>query len=67
MKGLQALPLLTGIKTKWVITAKAYDATKSRISSSSKEELRSIPPKSNRKDPQEHDWGLYKQRNLIEL
>jgi len=49
-----------------VIADKGYDSNKILAFIRSQGAIAVIPPKSNRKNPQEYDRELYKQRNLIE-
>jgi transposase len=60
------IPLLTGIKTQWVIADKGYDSDPILDFIQRQGAVAVIPPKSNRKAPREYDRELYKQRNLIE-
>ena len=62
----QAIPLLTGIKAGAVIADKGYESNRvlSFIRDQGAEVV--IPLKSDRSDPWEYDWELYRQRNLIE-
>jgi transposase len=62
----QAIPLLTGVEATHVIADKGYDSNKILGFIRSQGATAVIPPKSNRKNPQEYDRELYKQRNLIE-
>ena len=62
----QAIPLLTGVQATHVIADKGYDSDKILGFIHSQGAIAVIPPKSNRKIPQEYDRELYKQRNLIE-
>ena len=62
----QAIPMLTGIETGWVIADKGYESNRNLAFIRSKGATAVIPPKSNRKEPWEYDKGLYRERNLIE-
>ena len=62
----QAIPLLTGVEATHVIADKGYDSDEILGFIHSQGAIAVIPPKSNRKDPQEYDRELYKRRNLIE-
>ena len=62
----QAIPLLTGVEAIHVIADKGYDSDKIVRYIHSQGAIAVIPPKSNRKTPQQYDRELYKQRNLIE-
>ncbi len=62
----QAIPLLTGVEATHVIADKGYDSDKILGFIHSQGAIAVIPPKSNRKDPQEYDREVYKRRNLIE-
>jgi transposase len=62
----QAIPLLIGVQATHVIADKGYDSNKILAFVRRQGAIAVIPPKSNRKNPQEYDRDLYKQRNLIE-
>ncbi len=62
----QAIPLLTGVEATHVIADKGYDSDEILGFIHSQGAIAVIPPKSNRKDPQEYDREVYKRRNLIE-
>ena len=62
----QAIPLLTGVEATHVIADKGYDSDEILGFIHSQGAIAVIPPKSNRKDPQEYDREAYKRRNLIE-
>jgi transposase len=62
----QAIPLLTGVEATHVIADKGYDSDKILGFIHSQGAIVVIPPKSNRKNPQEYDREIYKRRNLIE-
>lgn len=62
----QAIPLLIGVEATHVIADKGYDSNKILGFVHQQGAIAVIPPKSNRKHPQEYDRELYKQRNLIE-
>ncbi len=64
--GPQAIPLLEGIETGAVIADKGYESNRILAFISSSGATAVIPPKSNRKEPWEHDRELYRERNLIE-
>lgn len=62
----QAIPLLTRVQATHVIADKGYDSNRILSFIHSQGAIAVIPPKSNRKTPQEYDRELYKRRNLIE-
>ena len=62
----QAIPLLTGVEATHVIADKGYDSDEILGFIHSQGAIAVIPPKSNRKNPQEYDREVYKRRNLIE-
>ncbi len=62
----QAIPLLTRVQATHVIADKGYDSDRILRFIHSQGAIAVIPPKSNRKVPQEYDRELYKRRNLIE-
>jgi transposase len=62
----QAIPLLTGIKARYVIGDKGYDSDQILSFIQEQGGVAVIPPRSNRKTPREYDRELYKQRDLIE-
>jgi transposase len=62
----QAQPLLSKVEPKAFLADKAYDAN-SLIEALEKRQITSvIPPKSNRIDPRNTDYALYRERNLVE-
>ena len=63
---LQAIPLLTGIETAYVIADKGYESNKILAFIRCQGAEAVIPPKSNRKNPWEYDRKLYRERNLVE-
>jgi transposase len=63
---LQAEVLLAKIRPKAFLADKAYDAN-ALIEALEKRQITPvIPSKSNRKEPQNTDYALYKERNLVE-
>ena len=62
----QAIPLLTSLQATYVIADKGYDSDRILGFIHSQGAIPVIPPKSNRKAPQEYDREIYKRRNLIE-
>ena len=62
----QAIPLLTGIETAYVIAGKGYESNKMLAFIQSTGATAVIPSKSNRRDPWEYGRELYRKRNLIE-
>jgi transposase len=63
---LQAEVLLAKIRPKAFLADKAYDAN-ALIEALEKRQITPvIPSKSNRKEPQNTDCALYKERNLVE-
>jgi len=62
----QAIPLLTGVEATHVIADKGYDSDEILGFIHSQGAIAVIPPRSNRKNPQEYDREVYKRRNLIE-
>jgi transposase len=62
----RAIPLLTGIKARYVIGDKGYDSGQILSFIQEQGAVAVIPPRSNRKTSREYDRELYKQRDLIE-
>ena len=62
----QAIPVLTGIETAYVIAGEGYESNKILAFTQSTGATAVIPPKSNRKNPWDYDRDLYRKRNLIE-
>lgn len=62
----QAQPLLTKVEPKALLADKAYDAN-ALIEALEKRRIKPvIPPKSNRIEPRDTDYTLYRERNLVE-
>ena len=62
----QAIPLLSGIETGYVIADKGYESDKVLDFIRSQGTIAVIPPKSNWQNPGEYNRVLYRKRNLIE-
>ncbi len=62
----QAIPVLTGIETAYVIAGKGYESNKIPAFTQPTGATAVIPSKSNRRDPWEYGRELYRECNLIE-
>jgi transposase len=62
----QAQPLLAKVKPKALLADKAYDANALIETLKSKKITPVIPSKSNRIEPRDTDYALYRERNLVE-
>lgn len=62
----QAIPLLTGIKTRVVLADKGYDADDLLAWLKEQAITAVIPARSNRKEARTCDWWLYKERHVVE-
>jgi transposase len=62
----QSYTLVKGVRAKYGLMDKAYDADKLIEQLKQQGIIPVIPPKSNRKEPREYDKHIYKERSLIE-
>jgi transposase len=62
----QAHPLLAKVKPKAFLADKAYDANALIETLESRKITPVIPSKSNRIEPRDTDYALYRERNLVE-
>ena len=62
----QAYTLIEGVRAKYALMDRAYDADKLIAQLKQQDIIPVIPPKSNRKEIREYDKHIYKERNLIE-
>ena len=62
----QAIPLLTGIKTTYLIADRGYDSDEILNFVQGQGAIAVIPPRSNRRVIRTYDKEVYKRRNLIE-
>jgi transposase len=62
----QAALLIEGYACVCVIADTAYDADPLRQTIAQAEAQAVIPPRANRKQPQDHDRHLYRERHLVE-
>ena len=62
----QAHELIAGYGSEYVIADKGYDAQPLRRSILEQGMIPVIPPRSNRKEPQEYDAQIYRERHLVE-
>jgi transposase len=62
----QAHPLLAKVKPKALLADKAYDANALIETLESRKITPVIPSKSNRIEPRDTDYALYRERNLVE-
>jgi transposase len=62
----QAISLMTGSTAQACLTDKAYDSDAFLAWLKERGIKAVIPPKANRKKQRDGDWGLYKERHVVE-
>ncbi len=62
----QALPLIQGIEAQCLLADKAYDTNEIIATARELGMDPVIPPKRNRREPQDYDQALYRLRHLVE-